>query len=406
MQPSITVSPTAASRTLPPHSTSPPSSGGRSPSHSRTRSLSPGASSSLNPSPTSHAPLSPRSSQILGRPSPVVPSPSLPASPASFSRPSSPRPHEPASPTRATSQLPYELGSSGMLSRSGSAVDLSHVFERDVEFGSTHVISAQEAVDVAIAPVLDEAALALSSASDQQARDLLRDAQDEASSSGWSSPVGASPISHPGRHSYANASRSPTRSMGGGEGRSFSPSSVDGGRATSPGSSTSFSIGTPPDETLHPFSQGLSDALEKTEAARTTGLGGGLDDDRSPGGSSLFNPSQLGGEIVLPPPVMPTGLPAKSMLAMPIPFPNAASFDSPAGSIPASPSIETVNPSNPAKARRLSFLSYADVINEERLAELTGAPAGGEVPSTGGAPDLATVLNRLELSAEEQQFGL
>lgn len=218
-------------------------------------------------------------------------------------------------------------------------------------------------MDVAIAPVLDEAALALSSASDSQARDLLREAQDEASSSGWSSPVGASPISssHPGRHSYANASRSPTRSMGAGEGRSFSPSSIDGGRATSPGSSTSFSIGTPPDETLHPFSQGLSDALEKTEAARTVGLvgGGGLDNSHSPAGSSLFNPSQSAGEIVLPPPVMPTGLPAKSMLAMPIPFPNAASFDSPVGSIPASPSVETVNPNNPAKARRLSFLSYA-----------------------------------------------
>lgn len=62
---------------------------------------------------------------------------------------------------------------------------------------------------------------------------------------------------------------------------------------------------------------------------------------------------------MLPPPVMPTGLPAKSMLAMPIPFPNAASYDSPVGSIPSSPSVETVNPNNPAKARRLSFLSYA-----------------------------------------------
>lgn len=267
--------------------------------------------------------------------------------------------------------------------------------------------------------------MALSSASDVQARDLLRDAQDEASSSGWSSPAGASPIPHSGRHSYANASRSPTRSMAGGESRSFSPSSVDGGRATSPGSSTSFSIGTPPDETLHPFSQGLSDALEKTEAART--VGGGLEDDRSPAGSTFFNPSQPAGDIVLPPPVLSTGLPAKSMLAMPIPFPHSASFDSPVGSIPASPSLETVNPNNPAKARRLSFLSYAgtifpshfarrrrltfsfpllDVINEERLAELTGAPAGGEVPSGGGASDLATVLNRLELSAEDQQFGV
>lgn len=131
MQPNITVSPTATTRMLGADNTSPSAaSGARSPSHSRTRSLSPGASSSLNPSPTSHQPLSPRSSQILGRPSPVVPSPSLPASPASFSRPSSPRPYEPASPTRQSSQLPYELGSSGMLSRSGSAVDLSHVFER------------------------------------------------------------------------------------------------------------------------------------------------------------------------------------------------------------------------------------------------------------------------------------
>lgn len=247
--------------------------------------------------------------------------------------------------------------------------------DEDVEFNSTHVISAQEAVDVAIAPVLDEAALALSSASDHQTRDLVREAQggdDVSTTSGWSSPAGASPVSHPGAtQRYANASRSPTRGGAGGAGgsRSFSPSSDGGARATSPGSSTSFSIGTPPDETLHPFSQHLSDALEKTEAARVAGVEGEEQQEH------LFsNPSSHPGshanaaEVVIPAPILApaprvaTINSSSSHLTMPTPFPIDTSA-SPAGSIPASPSIEAGAGAGAAKARRLSFLSYAGESN-------------------------------------------
>ena len=43
------------------------------------------------------------------------------------------------------------------------------------------------------------------------------------------------------------------------------------------------------------------------------------------------------------------------------------------------------------------------MINEERLAELTGAPVGGEMPAGGGAVDLAVALDKLEIDAEQQK---
>jgi len=67
-------------------------------------------------------------------------------------------------------------------------------------------------------------------------------------------------------------------------------------------------------------------------------------------------------------------------------------------------------------ARRLSFLSYSDILNEERLSELTGSPLGGElggpgtrtpsrVPSGAGAGqvkahDLAGALDQLDLQRD------
>ena len=83
----------------------------------------------------------------------------------------------------------------------------------DVEFNATHHISPQEAVDVAIPPVLDEAAFALSSSDELSSSDLasmVRDSEDVGS--GWSSPALPPTLPHtprsPVRHSSAR-SRSP-----------------------------------------------------------------------------------------------------------------------------------------------------------------------------------------------------
>lgn len=131
-----------------------PSDPSRSPS--RTRSLSPRPSgpttttmslpsptpSSALPSPNVSGPsLSPRPSKIFAsRPSPVVPSPSVPGSRPTSPPPSFQQQHEPVSPTRggATTTTTGEhdfVTNAPVLSTSSSTVDLSHVFERG-EFSS------------------------------------------------------------------------------------------------------------------------------------------------------------------------------------------------------------------------------------------------------------------------------
>lgn len=213
----------------------------------------------------------------------------------------------------------------------------------DVEFNSTHQLSTQEAVDVAIPPVLDEAIMELSSSDPQEVASIVRDLE-AGTSSGWSSPVTPAPSSyHVQAHPYASKSRSPTRGGGGGGGgRSFSPDSASSasGRATSPGSSASFSIGTPgssPPGSYTPFNQHLTEALRIESEAR-----------KKPGFS--------------------LGLPATGNLTA-LPFPSISSASS-----SASDSVGGPQPSGAAldaTQTRLSFFSLADVINEERLAELT-----------------------------------
>ncbi|TNY24822.1 hypothetical protein DMC30DRAFT_386398 [Rhodotorula diobovata] len=127
----------------------------RSPAPATTQSLT-ALSSPAAPSPTGppRVPIPPAAhatnpQAALSRPSPVVPSsPSVPPTP-SYSRPTSPRPSpnarglagdEPVSPTRTRGHLSGgdALSSpsggagqdAGMLSSSGSQVDLSHIFER------------------------------------------------------------------------------------------------------------------------------------------------------------------------------------------------------------------------------------------------------------------------------------
>lgn len=182
----------------------------------------------------------------------------------------------------------------------------------------------------------------------------------------------------------------------------------DGARGASPDSSTTFSVGTPPDivsnstpSGLPPFSQHLSEALQK-EAIKLEPFTGG--------NQSLFAP---------------------------VPFPSTTTTTKDGGagnSVPSSPSFDQLATMGHGGVtndrRRLSFISYAgsfsslstllprheeklistilflhaDVINEERLAELTGAPTGGETSRnvSGGAVDLAGVLDKLELAEESR----
>lgn len=319
----------------PPSSPPPPARRSNPPSRatSRSRSASPGSS----PTPGISSTISPQSSRIFtSRPSPVVP-PSQPASP-SFSRPTSPRPHvsrqieEPASPTSAHHDL--------SLSASGSTVDLSHIFERDVEFASTHHITPSEAVDVAIPPVLDEAVAALSS-DEITSSELASSVRESEDTSGWSSPVTVSSVHISHQHSYATASRSPVRGSGA---RSFSPDSFSsGGREISPVGSPPLNIevsgSSPPPTLFHPFTQHLSDALLDTSNL-----------SHSPPAFTI-------------PPVPFNSSPVTGV----IPFPSVIGATSDADSLPASPSIENLH-----DHRRLSFMSLADIINDERLGELTG----------------------------------
>ncbi|GAA6062731.1 hypothetical protein JCM10212_005934 [Sporobolomyces blumeae] len=426
----------------------------------------------------------PSVSAFATRPSPVVPpSPSVAPSPHHHypsSRPTSPRPsrhasEEPASPTREGRAGPSASSGLNMLGdgpvaagmgRSSSQVDLSHIFERDVEFASSHLITPSEAVDVAVPPVLTEAALALSASDDpvvsHDLETLIHESEADAQAgSGWSSPVIApayglhqhhhhgSHSSHPQPHplsqthpapssttispsSYQNASRSPVRSS---HARSFSPDSVDGvealssggedRRATSPGGSSTTFSGSPPTSTgeisppatsaggssafgLGPFGKKLAEALENEANKLPAGLVGTTaivspsltaraneyptkDAPASPrpGASSSSSPVAT--------PLRPSNLLSPLNLSVPFPGTTSPSIGSDAalsvGSASPAPSPSTEPLVNPLTQnlvaphpRRLSFISYADVINEERMAELTGeggAATGTVTPAAG-----------------------
>ncbi|KAK4335164.1 hypothetical protein RTBOTA2_003917 [Rhodotorula toruloides] len=437
----------------------------RSPAPATTQSLA-ALHSPLAPSTaagaTPRSPPGPALASVVTRPSPVVPpSPSVPPTP-SLSRPTSPRPpvsrdrsEEPASPSRGrdgasalgagqTGGLLLSSVEQGGLSKSGSQVDLNHIFERDVEFAPSHHISPSEAVDVAVPPVLTEAAVALSAANDDPstARDLaalVLDANyDAQAGSGWSSPVvppgvslhawreqqaqqHASPLS---QSAYANASRSPNRETT----RSFSPDSGSGGRAISPDSSTAFSVGTPPTSAgggsppppasggpgslggsslpLGPFSQRLAEALENEANKLPQGLVGGMStvsskmetpsgsfsSDAASGKPATFTP--LKPSLLMP---FPSGTPTPGSLSVtddPFTFSSALStspFQSPSTELSHNPLTAASHPGTPLAAphpRKLSFASYADLVNEERLAEITGerlAADGVSTPAPGGA---------------------
>ncbi|GAA5983207.1 hypothetical protein JCM10908_000196 [Rhodotorula pacifica] len=404
-------------------------------------------------------------SAFATRPAPVVPpSPSVPATPA-FSRPTSPHPpasrlkDEPSSPVRGRAG---EAAEGAALSQSTSQVDLNHIFERDVEFPTTHHITPSEAVDVAVPPVLTEAAVALSAADDDPiaSRDLaalvLDAEQDAQANSGWSSPVLPPGVSlhqwhqqqhHQQQHqpphqlshaTYANASRSPVRGM-----RSFSPdsSSLGGGRAASPGSSY-FSAGTPPTSAgggspppvsmsatvqstagaaFGPFSQRLAEALENEASKLPAGLTGASaaavaasapqsssSPELSPR-SDASSPSRYGSQSVLSPTLLrpfPTGTSALSnssddpfAIATPSPLASPSietgsslhpptSASSSATPTPASVALANAAATSTLSAaphpRKLSFATYADLVNEERLAELTGERLAPEAATPGG----------------------
>lgn len=354
--------------------------------------------------------------------------------------------------------------------------------EADVEFPTTHHITPSEAVDVAVPPVLTEAAVALSAADDDPiaSRDLaalvLDAEQDAQANSGWSSPVLPPGVSlhqwhqqqqqqqqhqqqqhqhHSPRQlsqtSYANSSRSPVRGM-----RSFSPDSSSGGRgdgrAASPGSSY-FSAGTPPTSTgggspppasmaasvqstataaFGPFSQRLAEALENEASKLPVGLTGAsaasvaaakaaAQSSSSPEPTSprsdASSPSRRSSQNVLSPNLLrpfPTGSPSAVSsssedpfaVASPSPLPSPSltgssslqlpttSASSSATPTPASIALANANATGTAAGlaaphpRKLSFATYADLVNEERFAELTGerlAPPEAATPGGGGA---------------------
>ncbi|GAA5901007.1 uncharacterized protein JCM6883_004721 [Sporobolomyces salmoneus] len=489
-------SPTPASVS---RSTSLSSPSRRSKSSSRQRSLSPATSpmqaldalagsppplhthSSQGSPSTSGNKIPPPSNAFASRPSPVVPSsPSVMGSPHHYpsSRATSPRPsrhasEEPSSPTRergtGTSNASMLGGGDGVTStgmgRSSSQVDLSHIFERDVEFAPSHHITPSEAVDVAVPPVLTEAIIALSATDDpvvsHDVEALIHESEADAQAgSGWSSPVippppslqhsqphplsqqhhpPASPPSTFSHSAYANASRSPVRSS---HSRSFSPDSVEGiealssggedRRAASPGgSSTTFSGGSPPTSAgeisppatsagggafgLGPFGKKLAEALENEANKLPPGLVGtvnasstlkapdspsavipGPPSDKSPrtnSASSFSNLSPLRPSNIISPtsslsvPFPAVGSPSSSSdhsIPLVSASPSSVSPQTELGSNPFNTNSSTTNVANP-HPRRLSFISYADVINEERMAELTGegAATGTATPAIG-----------------------
>ncbi|KAL8281056.1 hypothetical protein RQP46_006414 [Phenoliferia psychrophenolica] len=261
-------------------------------------------------------------------------------------RPTSPRPRE-----RNHDEPPHSPTASHR-DASGSAsalADLNHIFER----------------------ALDEAVLSSEDLTTDEIASIVRESGEVGS--GWSSPITPAPLhmQHEDQP-YANASRSPTRA------RSFSPDSVgSSGRATSPESSTSFSIGTPSSSPpgpspFKPFNQNLADALESEALKKPSGAF-----------SLGFGPL--------------AGLAVNTNITTTIPFPSIAT-PSDIPSIPSSASMEALG-----DRRRQSFISLADVINEERMGELTGTrdwdTHGVVVPASSrtvsGALDLGAVADAL-----------
>lgn len=277
---------------------------------------------------------------------------------------------------------------------------------------------------------------------------LVLDAeQDAQANSGWSSPVLPPGVSlhqwhqqqqHQQQHqaphqlaqtSYANASRSPVRGM-----RSFSPdsSSAGRGRAASPGSSY-FSAGTPPTSTgggspppvsmsasvqstaaaaFGPFSQRLAEALESEASKLPAGLTGASaasaakpqtssSPETSPRPDATAR-SRHGSQSVLNPSLLrpfPTGSSAVSedpFAASPLASPSidaGSSLQPPtsasSSATPTPASVALANAAGTASLaaphpRKLSFATYADLVNEERLAELTGERLAPEAATPGG----------------------
>lgn len=234
-------------------------------------------------------------------------------------------------------------------------------------------------MDVAIPAVLDEAAVALSSSTDDF--DFISMSE---VNSGWSSPSALSPSNSvsgiSGVRSGTPSSRSPTRATSSAA-RGLSPDgSFEGSRAYSspsrrnsvtPGTSRLVSSGstqaTPlplgsasyePTTTFSPFVQHLSEALNAST----------LSPSPSPSAS---------GASQLPFPTPPT--PNDSFILAGAPF-----LPSLSNSLNHSQQSEIgglVPNGGMNEGRRLSFTSYADILNEERLAELLGSPLG-----SGGIP--------------------
>ena len=204
----------------------------------------------------------------------------------------------------------------------------------DVEFNATQHISPQEAVDVAIPPVLDEAAFALSSSDELSSSDLasmVRDSEDVGS--GWSSPALPPTLPHtprsPVRHSSAR-SRSP--------------------------------------------------------------------DSRSSSNPPLLPVSHAG---------TPTGHAAKPSYAVgAVSFPSSTT--SPMDHLSSGSSIDALGESEPA-TRRLLFTSYADLLNEERLADresrLSGSKEGRKLMRCVGCSAREYVWSGWDAGGEGEQCG-
>jgi hypothetical protein len=170
------------------------------------------------------------------------------------------------------------------------------VIRTDVEFASARHLTPSEAIDVAVAPVLSEAAVALStstSLSSSELQSIVRESEEVGP--GWESPAR-------------------------GRSRGVSPETS---HPASPLSRGSYSLSIPPAE-LSPSTAALAQS----------------------------NPSLL------------------------------------LSSTPPSPALDP-------PARRLSFTSWADCLNEERMAELTGAPIG-ESGNGGGVVSMGALEAALD----------
>lgn len=252
--------------------------------------------------------------------------------------------------------------------------------DTDVEFPSRHMITSQEAMDVAIPAVLDEAAVALSSSTDDF--DFISMSE---VNSGWSSPSALSTSNSVSglsgiRGAGTPKSRSPTRATSSavrglspdgsyeGMGRSRGYSSPSRRNSVTPGTSKLLSSGstqaTPlplgsasyePTTTFSPFVQHLSEALHASTLSPSPSV--------SPSQVSFSTPPTPNDSFIL------AGAPFLPSLSNSLNHPQQSEMG---GLLPNGLMNE---------GRRLSFTSYADILNEERLAELVGSPLG-----SGGIP--------------------